>query len=446
MKRALVVLVALLCTAAPGWAQRGPILEAQRILVSGHPAEEENAQVSVVVLNRGDSVAYGVSCTLSAHGVEWGTLSKSQELAPGQQMTIEGTLKVPKGGAVAIASDGAVKLDARVGQFFLPDLVIEKVEFPEVINLNEPADIRITVRNKGKGPAGGPVVEVLKDGKPLEAHRSLGRLGEGAREVVSITWTPHTEGKVELMAVVDRKNKVDEQDEGNNAVTALATVLAERSTLLRVGELAVESPQEPRLGSPVRLRVALNNSGDLDVFRIPVVVQVNGKEVQTKTYYEEIRKQSGGDLYVRFTPTVPGKQTVTVILGPPGAKVDPTSKNSASTTLEVAGRAGYHLKVTSMEAPSRVTLGKDYIITATVKNSGDMSADVCKVALSANGSPIVTERAERGLAPGQEARVKLRWAPSKLGVVKLKALASGTGPESGEEERPYEVEVKVEER
>lgn len=442
MKRFFLILL----LAAAAWAQRGPILEAQRILVTGGGAEGEEARVSVVVHNRGDSAAYGVSCTLSANGVEWGTLSKAQELAPGGQTTIEGTLKVPKGGAVPVASDGAVKLDARLGQFFLPDLVIEKVELPEVVNRGEPADIRITVRNDGKGPAGGPVVEVLKDGKPLEAHRTLGRLNEGAREVISITWTPHTEGKVELMAVVDRKNKVDEQDEGNNARPVVAKVLAERSTLLRVNELVLESPQEPRLGSPVRLRLAVNNSGELDVYRVPVVVQVDGKEVQAKTYYVEIKPQSGADLYVRFTPNQPGKQTVTAILGPSGARVDNAGKNSASTSIEVAGRAGYHLRVTSMEAPSRVALGKDYIVTATVKNTGDMAADVCKVALTANGAPIVTERSERGLGPGQEARIKLRWSPSKLGVVRLGALASGTGAEAGEEERPYEVEVRVEER
>jgi len=442
MRRFLLILLVV----AAAWAQRGPILDAQRILVSGGAAEGDEARVSVVVLNRGDSVAYGIACTLSANGVEWGTLSKAQELAPGSQTTLEGTLKVPKGGVVPIASDGAARLDARLGQFFLPDLVIEKVELPEVVNRGEPADIRVTVRNEGKGPAGGLLVEVLKDGKPLDAHRTLGRLNEGAREVVSITWTPHTEGKVELMAVVDRKNRVDEQDEGNNASTVVAKVLAERSTLLRVSELTVESPREPRLGTPVRLRLAVTNSGDLDVYRVPVVLQVNGQEVQAKTNYVEIKPQSAAELYLRFTPTVPGKQTVTAILGPTGARVDPTGKNSASTTLEVAGRSGYHLKVTSMEAPSRVTLGKDYIVTATVKNTGDQAADVCKVALSANGAPIVTERSEKGLGPGQEARIKLRWSPSKLGVVRLGALASGTGAETGEEERPYEVEVRVEER
>ena len=109
MNRALVILLLLL---SPAWAQRGPVLEAQRILVSGGAAEGEEARVSVVVLNRGDSVAYGVTCTLSANGVEWGTLSKSQELAPGSQTTLEGSLKVPQGGAVPVASDGAAKLDA----------------------------------------------------------------------------------------------------------------------------------------------------------------------------------------------------------------------------------------------------------------------------------------------------------------------------------------------
>ena len=437
-------LLLVLLMAWPVWAQRGPLLEAQKVLVTGPAVEGQEARVSVVVFNRGDATAYGVSCTLSCNGVEWGTLSKAQELAQNSQVTLEGMLKVPKGGLGTPNADGTPRLVARVGQFFMPDLVIEKLELPEIINRGEPADIKITVQNRGRGPAGGPVLELLVDGKALETKRTLGRLNEGAREVVVISWTPVREGKAELTAVLDRARKIDEQDEGNNTQAQSVTVKAERSTALRVTELALES-REARVGSPVRLRLGITNTGELEVYRVPLVLQVNGKEIQSKTYYVELKGGGSAELFVRFTPHEGGPQTVTAILGPPGARPEAALHNSAAAKIDVIGRAGYHLRVTSLEAPSRVASGKDYILTAIVKNSGDMPSDVCKVALLANGVRVATARADRGLSPGEETRIKVRWSPSKVGRIKLGALADGSGPEnSQDDEKPYEVEVQVE--
>lgn len=105
-----------------------------------------------------------------------------------------------------------------------PDLKVEQISVPAVLQVGQAATVTVQVYNSGGGEAGPFDVALYAGESEIGTQTVASSVYRGDREIVSFTWTPAAAGTVTLRAVVDSENIVAESDEANNEMIKEMTV------------------------------------------------------------------------------------------------------------------------------------------------------------------------------------------------------------------------------
>lgn len=251
-----------------------------------------------------------------------------------------------------------------------PSLAIEKIA-PREIQLNQPANFRIVVRNVGRIPASEVrVFDRIPEGARLiranpepEAGRSpdqglawwIGDLPPGQQRVIELELRPERPGEI-----------------GSVAQVTFATQASARTRVTRP-ELGIEhtAPSQVLLGSPVTLQITVRNNGDGPATNVIVQEQVP----EQLRYNEGIR-----DLEYEIGTLAPGQSrslALTLQSAAIGAfrntvavRGDGDLQASHETSIEVISP---RLAVTS-NGPNRRYLKRDATHQFSIQNTGTASA------------------------------------------------------------------------
>ena len=111
-----------------------------------------------------------------------------------------------------------------------PDLIIQDISWnPENPKEGENITYSVKVKNIGKASAGGSTVKYYIDGSYI-ASDSVPALSAGSISTQTFTWTANKCGNIQVKAVADATNAVDESNEGNNERIETVRVICEPDT------------------------------------------------------------------------------------------------------------------------------------------------------------------------------------------------------------------------
>ncbi|MER5262482.1 CARDB domain-containing protein [Actinosynnema sp. NPDC002837] len=143
-----------------------------------------------------------------------------------------------------------------------PDLTVAAVSWtPASPSELDAVTLTATVRNTGTAAAGATSVDFSLGGTVVGSAPVAG-LAAGASAAVSVNAGRRATGSYPVRAVVDPTDAVVEQDNGNNAHTALAPLVVAQAPgpdLTVVG--ITPTPPNPAVGAPVSFTVSVHNRG-----------------------------------------------------------------------------------------------------------------------------------------------------------------------------------------
>lgn len=279
----------------------------------------------------------------------------------------------------------------------------------------------ISLVNQGTEAARLVRFQLLRDGKMVyQGERSQVVEPGGLVQIEVLESQPPVAGAARLTCILDgnQRYEVDWQPR----LQARADV--------QVFPPVVESSR-PQLGSPVKLQFKVKNQSQLELYRVPVELLVDGKVVATKTFFQKLPLQAEADFTLSWVADQVGSRRLQV--RSQGQLSDPVE-------VEIADRPGYRLQLLSASVPRSSRLGKEWEIEVLVKNQGTLPAEGVKAVLWVDGTRVWSARLSQPLGVEQQERLSLRWGATRPGTVKLRleVTAQGAGSETSKD---YEIEV-----
>jgi hypothetical protein len=105
-----------------------------------------------------------------------------------------------------------------------PDLIIQSIDWsPSSPNEGDTVAFTVKIKNQGSGSAGSSTVKYYIDGSYVDSD-TVPSLSVGSTATQNFTWTANKCGNVQVKAVADATNAVDESNEGNNEKTKTVSV------------------------------------------------------------------------------------------------------------------------------------------------------------------------------------------------------------------------------
>lgn len=294
----------------------------------------------------------------------------------------------------------------------------------------------VSVLNQGSAPAPRIPYRLLLDGKVVQETTVLEPLEAGAvKEIVFLDPRPLEAGKHRLACLVDPESQVADADSSNNLYEVNWQPFTAAKSDLEIRALSIE-PQQGQVGTPLRVLFQVYNGSEIELYRVPVSLSVDGSVVAEKTFFQKLAPQTEADLSLPWVPTESGEHRLTVHC---------QGQSSPPQRFQVAARPGYKLQLLSATVPKRSRQDKDWVIEVTVKNQGTLVAEAVKAVLWVDGSRAWSGRLSEGLKPDQQATIPLRWSALQAGQRELRIEVSGQGArsdESSDVQRAYKVEVE----
>ena len=423
-------LLCFLALSAPLLAR--PRLDAGPVQASGQLTAGRSLEVEVAVTNRSREIARGVLADILLDGKKIGQLTSSPDLAPGAQVSLQGQIQVP--GDLAErwqGKDARQSLQVRVAVYRSPDL--------------QPLDLTVetrpdgvqwtaTITNQGKAPAPSLSYQFLCDDQVVTQKKLFEAVGPGeSREIVFLDRKPLEPGKHRLSCVVNQDGEVDESDVSNNRFDFVWQAVANKPDLT-VRSWEVE-PAVGKVGTPVRVSATVVNNGEIELFRVPLALKVNGQQVAERKFYQSVPAKGEADFNLNWVPTAAGSYQLAVVC---------QGQTSPVRTVTVEGRPGYQLELVSANLPKRSPQGKEWVFDVVLRNSGTLVAEGVKATLWADGTRVWSSRLAEPLAACSTATIQVRWTADKPGVHQLRLELGGQGARvqaEGAVKRDYTVEV-----
>lgn len=431
MKKTLIFGVLCWQMSALAWAR--PRLEAAGTQWNGTLKPGGQMGFQVRVLNRSKEVSRGVICAVFLQSRKLGQVVSNPDLGPNGEVMLEGS--------VALPSDLAESLQNRS-----PEQVLQVQLLPYRVADLSPADIAVeptseglkwvvTVVNKGAAPVASVPYRLLWDGQPLHQRKILQALGAGESHQFSFVDKRAVEtGKHKLAVVVDPDNELEDADPGNNSYQLDWQAGSTRPDLT-VREWRME-PENPVVGTPVRILFTLANGGEIDMYKLPVTLKINDKVEAEKKYFQTLTPGAEAELTIQWVPTQAGDHKVALVC---------QGQSSPARKILVGGRPGYKLQMSNVSVPKRTRQGKEWVFEVLVQNSGTLQSEAVKAVLWVDGGRVWSSRLPNALAAGQEATLSLRWSADVPGKHQLRFEISGQGPKADDEadvNKIYPVEVE----
>lgn len=431
MKRTLIFGLLAWQMLSVAWAR--PRLETADTEWSGSLKPGGQIGFQVRVLNRSKEVSRGVVCSVFLQSRKLGQVVSNPDLGPNGEVRLEGS--------VALPSDLAEALQNRN-----PEQVLQLQVLPYRVADLSPTDIAVepnseglkwivTLVNKGAAPVPNLPYRLTWDGQPVQQRKILQALGPGESHQFSFVDKRTAEtGKHRLAVVVDPDNELEDADPGNNTYQLDWQAGSTRPDLT-VREWRME-PENPVVGAPVRILFTLVNSGEIEMYKLPVILKINDKVEFEKKFFQALTPGGEVELSMQWVPAQAGEHKVALVC---------QGQSSPKRPVLVGGRPGYKLQMSNVSVPKRTRQGKDYVFDVLVQNQGTLETETVKAVLWADGTRVWSARLPNPLAAGQEATLSLRWSANQPGKHQLRFEISGQGPKADEEadvNKIYAVEVE----
>ena len=141
-----------------------------------------------------------------------------------------------------------------------PDLIVQDISWDkDSPKQGDKITFTVKIENKEAGDAGGFYVYYYIDGSNVNSNY-ISSLSAGATSTQTFTWTANECGDIQVKAVADATNTVNESNENNNEKT--------KTLHIRCPDLKVESvtysPKEVYQGTMITVTAKIKNIGDAD--------------------------------------------------------------------------------------------------------------------------------------------------------------------------------------
>lgn len=299
----------------------------------------------------------------------------------------------------------------------------------------------VSVLNQGNAPAPKIPYRLLLDGKVIQEKTLLEPLEAGAvKSIIFLDRRPLEAGKHRLACLLDPEAQVADADTSNNLYEVnwqpvAAAKFADAKSDFEIRAVSIE-PQQAQVGTPLRVFFQVYNSSEIELYRVPVSLSVDGSVVAEKTFFQKLAPQTEADLSLPWVPTEAGDHRLTLHC---------QGQSSPPQSFQVAARPGYKLQLLSATVPKRSRQDKDWVIEVTIKNQGSLAAEAVKAVLWVDGSRAWSGRLSEGLKPDQQATIPLRWSALQAGQRQLRIELTAQGAKSDEKSdvnQTYQVEVE----
>ncbi len=394
-------------------------------------------RLEVTVSNRGPDLARGVLCVVYLGSEKVGQLSSPADLPAQKQMLLEGTLQLsPSQRARLEGKEPGQALRIELSAQRIADLAVTDIAVEQAA-LGGGQGVRwlVTVVNQGLAPAASIPYRLLRNGENVFQKKQLDALGPGeARTLVYLDRSTWEGARHKLECLIDPEQELEDSNLTNNRYTLQWSQASSRPDL-SVRNWNIED-KGIQVGTPVRLIVSVTNQGDIDLYRVPLSLQVNGETEVEKKFFQALAPEGEADFQLAWVPRRAGEHQLRLVCQ--GVATPPRS-------VHVEPRPGYRLQIVSSNIPKISRLDKDWIFELEVSNAGTLPCEAPRAVLTQRGSRLWSASLGPSLAPGQVARIQLRWTAERPGKQELKVEISGQGAradEAADVEQMYPIEVE----
>jgi MYXO-CTERM domain-containing protein len=282
------------------------------------------------------------------------------------------------------------------------------------------------VRNDGLEPAGATTLAVRVGDEPAR-RLDVPALAPGETTPLSldVDTTDHT-GGLSIAATLDAEPdaRVDESDEGNNAVRLRLHVRAPQPADLEVRpDLVALSPMQPAVGEAFEVAVVVRNRGDAAAGATTMHLYRGAPEAGGARLAQVAVPgiEAHADTTVRVPLAgLPAQATRLVVLVDPDARIAEAHRgnNRAVRALRIAGGADLAVLpgAVVIEPGSVVGLGTPVRLRVRVQNHGTSAAPGSLLTAEEAGGATLGEAVVPALGVGEVVEVALSFAPDRVGA------------------------------
>ncbi|AKB32995.1 cell surface protein [Methanosarcina siciliae HI350] len=248
-------------------------------IVADSPVQGKPGSVNVTVRNAGPVATGTFDVSLLADNTEVGrntvhSLETGESCivniswTPSSYGEVNLTAFVDPEGAIADSGSANNILSETVTvTAFSPDLVAEAIAADSPVE-GTAGDVNVTVRNTGLAAAGEFNVSLLADN--VEVGRStIPSLESGESRTVDISWTPSSYGEVNLIAVVDPEEAIEDSDISNNEISKTVMVTSSTPDL---SLSSVSFTNYPFCNNTLKVTVLNSGAGNTGTFNVTVLI------------------------------------------------------------------------------------------------------------------------------------------------------------------------------
>jgi hypothetical protein len=406
----------LALTAAAGSAPR---LETASAQWTGRMQPGGEVELQVRLVNRSKETSPGVVCNVLLEEQKIGELHTPLDLSPGAEITLGGKFKLPADLPAKWTDQSPTSaLQLRLAPYKVADLSASDVTVEAV---SEGMRWTASVTNRGQLPVASVPYRLSWDGQVVQEKKLLESLAPGAsREISIVDRRAASPGKHLIALEVDPLGELDDADRSNNRYQLDWHPTVQKADLA-LREWSVE-PAAPQAGLPAKVTFTVANTGEIELYRVPITFKVNGVVEAEKKFYQAVPAQGEAQFSLPWMPKAPGEYKLSLSTG---------SQTTAAKTVEVAARPGYRLQLVSANVPRRSPEGKEWEFEVAVGNAGTKPGESVKAVLWVDGRRAWSARLPQPLAPGAQASLPLRWTAEQAGQHTLRVEVTAQGAPAG---------------
>lgn len=430
--RIVWILFLVLVTFLPAMAR--PRLEVVQRRWSG---QGDSLRLELQVSNRGPDTSRGVLCSVFLGPEKVGQLTSAADLAAQKQVALEGVVQLSPSQLARLEGrepQQALRLELsalRIADLAVSDIAVEQAP-PGQAQGNR---WLVTITNQGQAPAPSIPFRLLRNGELVHQKKQLESLAPGeARTLAYVDKGPWEGTRHKLECVIDPDHELEDANPANNRYTLQWSQASSRPDLaIRGWSLDDKGLQ---VGTPVRLLVSVANQGEIDLYRVPLTLQVNGEAEVEKKFFQTLPPESEAEFQLAWVPRRAGDHQLRLVC---------QGVTTPARSVHVEARPGYRLQIVSSNVPTLSRLDKDWIFELEVVNAGTLPCEAPRAVLTQRGNRLWSSSLGASLGPGQAAKIQLRWTAERPGKQELKVEISGQGARADEDadvEQVYPVEVE----
>lgn len=314
----------------------------------------------------------------------------------------------------------------------LPDLIIDTFKYTEALQPGENEDIEISVKNQGNSDSKEAKLKLYIDGNSVNEWDIFALSSEESSGPFTYTWIPTSEGSVEIKAVIDEGNLVNESDEENNQKAATITIAQEFLPDLIIEDILLQEG-DIQVGKNSNFTVRIKNQGTIYSSEVKARYYINDTASGNISVPPLLQGETK-NISFSLTPDNGGKMEVKVVVDSEEALHESNETNNQFIKEIDVKDLRPDLKVESIFlSPESPKLGENINFIVTIKNDGpgDAPANELKYNITGVNENYSGETSVAALSGGNSTKSTFSWTPGNEGQIEIKVMvdADSTVPE-----------------